>query len=108
MPEIIEAIAEFTCPAPLSVRDKIVLGHGSGGRLSAELLRDVFLPLFSNPVLDRMDDQAIFEIGGSRLAFTTDSFVVKPLFFPGRRYRIAGGARDGERSGDGRGACRCS
>jgi hydrogenase expression/formation protein HypE len=51
--------------------------------LSAELLRDVFLPLFSNPVLDRMDDQAVVEIGGSRVAFTTDSFVVKPLFFPG-------------------------
>jgi hydrogenase expression/formation protein HypE len=60
-----------------------VLGHGSGGRLSAELLRDVFLPVFANPVLDRMDDQAIVEIGGSRIAFTTDSFVVKPLFFPG-------------------------
>ncbi len=67
----------------MGARDKIVLGHGSGGRLSAELLREVFLPLFSNPVLDRMDDQAIFEIGGSRVAFTTDSFVVKPLFFPG-------------------------
>jgi hydrogenase expression/formation protein HypE len=67
----------------LSVRDRIVLGHGSGGRLSAELLRDVFLPVFANPVLDRMDDQAIVEIGGSRIAFTTDSFVVKPLFFPG-------------------------
>jgi hydrogenase expression/formation protein HypE len=60
-----------------------VLGHGSGGRLTAELLRDVFLPLFTNPVLARMDDQAIVEIGGSRIAFTTDSFVVKPLFFPG-------------------------
>ena len=60
-----------------------MLGHGSGGRLSAELLRDVFLPLFSNPVLDRMDDQAIVEIGGVRVAFTTDSFVVQPLFFPG-------------------------
>ncbi len=55
----------------------------AAGRLSAELLRDVFLPLFSNPVLDRLDDQAIFEIGGRALAFTTDSFVVKPLFFPG-------------------------
>lgn len=75
--------AVFTCPTPLSVRDKIVLGHGSGGRLSAELLSDIFLPLFSNPVLDRMDDQAVFEIGGSRVAFTTDSFVVQPLFFPG-------------------------
>lgn len=80
---MVEEIASFTCPAPLGKRDRIVLGHGSGGRLSAELLRDVFLPLFSNPVLDRMDDQAIFEIGGSKIAFTTDSFVVKPLFFPG-------------------------
>ena len=83
MPETIDKVATFTCPAPLLVRDRIVLGHGSGGKLSAELLRDVFLPLFSNPVLDRMDDQAIVEIGGSRIAFTTDSFVVKPLFFPG-------------------------
>ena len=86
MPTKAEDIADpvlFTCPAPLPTREKIVLGHGSGGRLSAELLNDIFLPLFANPVLDRMDDQAIFEIGGSRVAFTTDSFVVKPLFFPG-------------------------
>lgn len=75
--------ATFVCPVPVTVRDKVVLGHGSGGRLSANLLRDVFLPLFSNPALDRMDDQAVLEIGGSQLAFTTDSFVVKPLFFPG-------------------------
>jgi hydrogenase expression/formation protein HypE len=75
--------ASFTCPAPLKPTERIVLGHGSGGRLSAELLRDVFLPLFSNPVLDRLDDQAIVEIGGARVAFTTDSFVVKPLFFAG-------------------------
>ncbi|MGD1070575.1 MAG: hydrogenase expression/formation protein HypE [Bryobacteraceae bacterium] len=73
----------FACPAPIGLRDRIVLGHGSGGRLSANLLRDVFLPLFSNPVLDRLDDQALLDIGGSQLAFTTDSFVVKPLFFPG-------------------------
>ena len=83
MPDFIEDIASFTCPTPVAVRDKIVLGHGSGGRLSADLLRDIFLPLFSNPMLDRMDDQAIFAIGDSRIAFTTDSFVVKPLFFPG-------------------------
>ena len=73
----------FVCPAPITTRDRIVLGHGSGGRLSADLLREVFLPAFSNPLLDRLDDQAIFEIGGARVAFTTDSFVVKPLFFPG-------------------------
>src|SRR5271166_2322306 len=83
MPETIADPAQFVCPAPVAARDRIVLGHGSGGQLSANLLRDVFLPLFSNPVLNRLDDQAVVEIGGSRLAFTTDSFVVKPLFFPG-------------------------
>jgi hydrogenase expression/formation protein HypE len=76
-------VAAFTCPTPLSISDRIVLGHGSGGRLSAELLGDIFLPLFSNPVLDRLDDQAVFNIGGAQVAFTTDSFVVKPLFFQG-------------------------
>jgi len=75
--------ASFTCPVPVPAHDRIVMGHGSGGRLSANLLRDVFLPRFSNPVLDRMDDQAVFAIGGSQVAFTTDSFVVQPLFFPG-------------------------
>jgi hydrogenase expression/formation protein HypE len=73
----------FVCPPALAPGDRIVLGHGGGGRLSAELLRDIFLPLFSNPILDRLDDQAVLEIGGCRLAFTTDSFVVNPLFFPG-------------------------
>ena len=71
------------CPLPIATRDHILLGHGSGGKLSAELLRDVFLPAFANPVLDRLEDQASFQIGGARLAFTTDSFVVKPLFFRG-------------------------
>jgi hydrogenase expression/formation protein HypE len=76
-------LAELTCPAPLPARDTILLGHGSGGKLSAELVRDIFLPSFENPLLARLDDQAVVEIGGARLAFTTDSFVVKPLFFPG-------------------------
>ncbi len=73
----------FSCPLPLRQNDAILLGHGSGGTLSAELLRDVILPAFTNPVLDRLEDQATFEVNGARLAFTTDSFVVKPLFFPG-------------------------
>jgi len=77
------ALAELTCPAPLPARDTILLGHGSGGKLSAELVRDIFLPSFANPLLARLDDQAVVQIGGARLAFTTDSFVVKPLFFPG-------------------------
>ena len=75
--------APLVCPAPLSAAAQVLLGHGSGGKLSAELVRDVFLAAFHNPILARMDDQAIVSINGSRLAFTTDTFVVKPLFFPG-------------------------
>jgi hydrogenase expression/formation protein HypE len=74
---------EFTCPTPLIVRDRILLGHGSGGKLSAELTRDIFLPFFRSSILGRLDDQAIVDVNGARLAITTDSFVVKPLFFPG-------------------------
>src|ERR1035441_594144 len=73
----------MTCPTPLPAKDRILLGHGSGGKLSADLLRDVFLPVFRSPVLGRLDDQAVLQIGAERLAFTTDSFVVKPLFFRG-------------------------
>ena len=77
------SLAQLSCPAPLPVKDTVVLGHGSGGRLSAELMRSIFLPAFRNPVLARLDDQAIVKVNGTRLAFTTDTFVVKPLFFPG-------------------------
>lgn len=77
------SLAQLTCPAPLPKKDTIVLGHGSGGRLSADLMREIFLPAFANPVLSRLDDQATITVNGTRLAFTTDSFVVKPLFFPG-------------------------
>lgn len=73
----------LVCPVPLPAGDQVLLGHGSGGRLSANLVHDVFLSAFNNPTLAQMDDQAIVGIYGSRLAFTTDSYVVKPLFFPG-------------------------
>ncbi|HET8827012.1 MAG TPA: hydrogenase expression/formation protein HypE [Terriglobales bacterium] len=76
-------LATLTCPAPLKTRDRILLGHGSGGKLSAELVRDIFLPAFGNPTLAQLNDQAVVQVNGSRLAITTDSFVVKPLFFPG-------------------------
>src|ERR1700683_1599956 len=72
-----------TCPLPIFDHQQIVLGHGSGGKLTADLIESVFLPAFSNPVLDKLDDQAWMTIGGARLAFTTDSFVVTPIFFPG-------------------------
>src|SRR5690242_5142671 len=73
----------MTCPIPIPVRDRILLGHGSGGKLSAQLLRDIFLPAFRNPILAGMNDQAVVQFNGSRVAFTTDTFVVKPLFFRG-------------------------
>jgi hydrogenase expression/formation protein HypE len=73
----------FTCPPPLTTTETVLLGHGSGGKLSADLLRSIFLPALANPVLERMDDQAVVEVAGIRVALTTDSFVVNPLFFPG-------------------------
>lgn len=81
--ESVKSIASLSCPTPLTTRDRVLLGHGSGGKLSAELVRDVFLPAFHNATLAKLDDQAIVNINGSRIAVTTDSFVVKPLFFPG-------------------------
>jgi hydrogenase expression/formation protein HypE len=72
-----------SCPLPVFDHPQIVLGHGSGGKLSAELIDKVFRSRFSNPILERMSDSAVLEIGGARLAFTTDSFVVTPIFFPG-------------------------
>ena len=74
---------------PQSRYDHILLGHGSGGRLTAELIQRLFLPAFGNDVLAALEDQATVRLGGDngvtapRLAFTTDSFVVRPLFFPG-------------------------
>jgi hydrogenase expression/formation protein HypE len=79
----VEMNFELSCPVPLPAKDTVLLGHGSGGKLSAELIRDVFLPALRNPILARLDDQAIVNVNGQRLAITTDSFVVKPLFFPG-------------------------
>jgi hydrogenase expression/formation protein HypE len=76
-------IEGLSCPVPLRLKDTVLLGHGSGGKLSAELVREIFLPALGNPILSRLDDQAIVRVNGQRLAFTTDSFVVKPLFFPG-------------------------
>jgi hydrogenase expression/formation protein HypE len=73
----------LSCPLPITDRKTVVLGHGSGGKLSAQLIRQMFLPAFDNPLLNRLDDQAVIPVGGARIAFTTDSYVVTPLFFPG-------------------------
>src|SRR5205085_405784 len=91
--------AEFT-PSPLferverarrrkhKIKDtRITLAHGSGGRAMHELIEGLFLEYLRNPLLEALEDQAVFEVGGNgrsaRLAFTTDSYVVTPVFFPG-------------------------
>lgn len=72
-----------SCPLPIMTHSEILLGHGSGGKLTSDLIHQLFLPVFQNPFLEKLDDQAVFELNGSRFAFTTDSFVVSPIFFPG-------------------------
>lgn len=76
-------ITNIACPSPMLQHKTVQLGHGSGGRLSAELVEKLFLPYFGNEILDKLDDQAILQPPPGKLAFTTDSFVVDPIFFPG-------------------------
>ncbi|MFJ1732652.1 hydrogenase expression/formation protein HypE [Streptomyces sp. NPDC088254] len=75
--------AAWTCPAPLRETPRVVMGHGGGGALSAELVQQVFAPAFGGETLAQLGDAATLSLGGARLAFSTDSFVVRPLFFPG-------------------------
>ena len=73
----------LSCPLPLRDHPNIVMGHGGGGKLSADLVEHLFLPAFQNATLAGLGDSAVVEIGDLRLAFSTDSYVVQPLFFPG-------------------------
>ena len=73
----------LSCPVPRVADDRIVLAHGGGGRLTHQLIEKIFMPAFSNAMLEQRHDGAVLPINGSRLAFTTDSFVVRPLIFPG-------------------------
>ncbi len=73
----------MSCPVPLRDFNEIVMGHGGGGKLTAELIEHLFLPAFGNEKLNQLRDSTILDIGDQRLAFSTDSFVVRPLFFLG-------------------------
>lgn len=74
----------LACPLPVTATDRVLLGHGSGGKLTTELIEGMIVPAFANPVLAALDDQAILPLDRpGRLAFTTDSYVVSPIFFPG-------------------------
>ena len=89
MPDAL-SIDALNCPMPRTDRQQILLGHGSGGKLTADLIQQVFLPALGNKVLAALEDQATLEVCdrsegqiATRIALTTDSFVVRPLFFPG-------------------------
>jgi len=73
----------LSCPIPVTEYPRIVLGHGGGGTLSHALIEKMFVRSFDNPFLDARHDGAVFEIGARKVAFTTDSYVVRPIFFPG-------------------------
>lgn len=75
--------AGLSCPVPISDYPSVLLAHGGGGRLTQNLIERLFLELFRNPTLETLHDGAQLELDGSRLAFSTDSFVVHPRFFPG-------------------------
>jgi hydrogenase expression/formation protein HypE len=72
-----------SCPIPIGEYPHVLLAHGGGGRLTQQLIGKIFLPAFSNPHLAAAHDGAVLEVAGGRLAFSTDSYVVRPLFFPG-------------------------
>src|SRR3954468_12781576 len=80
----IELVAALgSCPLPISDHREIVMAHGSGGKLTQQLIQKMVLPQFKNKLLNPLHDGAMFSVNDARLAFSTDSFVVNPIFFPG-------------------------
>jgi hydrogenase expression/formation protein HypE len=73
----------ITCPTPHVATERVQLGHGSGGKLSVALLRERFLPRFTNAALDQLGDAAVVRVPAGEIAVSTDTFVVRPLEFPG-------------------------
>jgi hydrogenase expression/formation protein HypE len=76
-------LSSWSCPLPLADYPTIVMGHGGGGKLGNELVEHLFLPAFRNAALENLGDAAVLDLGAGRMAMSTDSFVVQPLFFPG-------------------------
>lgn len=75
--------AGLSCPTPISEHKNVLLAHGGGGKLTQRMIQKMFLPQFQNDILEPLHDGAIFSLNGLRLAFTTDSYVVSPIVFPG-------------------------
>jgi len=72
-----------SCPIPFSDYPQVLMAHGGGGKLMNQLIEKIFLSTFKNSLLETRHDGAVFSLGNTRLAFTTDSYVIRPLFFPG-------------------------
>jgi hydrogenase expression/formation protein HypE len=83
MSDAARGILDLRCPTPLTDTTRVLLGHGSGGRLTSKLVEEMIAPAFRNALLDPLDDAAVIPVAAGRLAFTTDSYVVTPIFFPG-------------------------
>jgi hydrogenase expression/formation protein HypE len=81
MPSRLESL--LSCPLPLEDDEIVQMAHGGGGRKMANLIERLFLPAFDSPALSALGDGAVLDVGGERLAFSTDTFVVSPPFFPG-------------------------
>ena len=82
-PSGVPDFTNWSCPLPLAGYPTIVMGHGGGGKLGNELVEHLFLPAFRNAALENLGDAAVLNLPSGRLAMSTDSFVVQPLFFPG-------------------------
>jgi hydrogenase expression/formation protein HypE len=82
-PELVPSALSAACPVPISNYPEIVLAHGSGGKLTQDLIQKIVLPQFRNDLLEPLHDGAVFSVKGVSLAFSTDSFVISPIFFPG-------------------------
>ena len=90
-------MTQLSCPIPLTEYPRVLLAHGGGGRLSQHLIEKMLYPSFENPLLEPLHDGAVLSMNGDRLAFTTDSYVVHPAFFPGGdigRLAVNGTAND--------------
>lgn len=81
--QVLKRIERARRRAPKIRESRITLAHGAGGKATHSLIEGVFVEAFRNPTLEQLDDGAVLSVGGGRLAFTTDSYVVSPLFFPG-------------------------
>lgn len=88
---------DFNCPIPLNDADCVLMAHGGGGRMTHQLISNIFYPAFHNPLLEQDHDGCVFPVQEGRMACSTDSFVVDPIFFPGGDIGDPGGERDGER-----------